>query len=81
MELSLEEIVAIAVGAVLCGSTAPYVLMPIELAATKACKNISPKVRTPIERTAREIYDSLVTTEKIIRRLFYPNNLLNQGYY
>jgi hypothetical protein len=81
MELRLENIVAIAIGAVVCGSTAPYTLIPLEAAAVKACKNVSPRVRNPIERTAREIYDSVITTGEMTRRFFYPDSLLKQGRY
>jgi hypothetical protein len=80
MELKLEFIVATAIGAAVCGSTAPAVLIPLEAMASKACKNISPKIRKPIEETAREIYDSTITTIGIIKRFFYPDSLLNPQY-
>lgn len=74
MEIKLEYIIANAIAAIVCGSANYQTVAPIEVVAEKACRNLSPKIRAPIEEAVTRICEEIISTKEGIGRFLYPNN-------
>lgn len=79
MEIKLESLISTAIAAIICGSVAYEVRVPIEMMAAKVCKRIDPRIIRPIEDRVTEVYEGIIATKEGLGRFFYPDNSL--GYY
>jgi len=75
MSIKLEDLIAISVGVVLCGSVAPEILAPIRVTVSRFYNNHT-KLFAPIDSTLSKSYENVKTAGEEMRKLIYHNSPL-----
>jgi len=78
MPIKLEDLIAMSVGVILCGSIAPEILAPIKLVVSKIYDNHS-KVLVPIDNAISRGYENVKVAGEEMRKLIYQNSSLYLG--